>query len=225
MRKMFSSSCILLVFLGSVSIAVVRRVPGEYPSIQRAINDCNDDDTVIVNPGIYYETINFSGKNIVLTSTDPNDPKVVGYTIINADGDGTVVTFENRETSKAVLTGFTITGGFGTLAEWSDEYYKQFYGAGIYCEGASPTITRNVITNNHGPFSDQQVGDRWVSTYSDGGGIYCSGGATVTHNVIYNNSAFAGGGVYAGSGNVADNIAQQGRPMRGSIGEQHDCEQ
>lgn len=207
MRRMLFLSLILLVSLGSVSIAVVRRVPGEYPSIQRAINDCNDGDTVIVNPGIYYETINFSGKNIVLTSTDPNDPKVVGYTIINADGDGTVVTFENRETSNAVLTGFTITGGFGTLSEWSDEYYKQFYGAGIYCAGgASPTITRNVITNNHGPFSDQQVGDRWVSTYSDGGGIYCSGGATITHNVIYNNSAFSGGGIAANYSSVANNI-------------------
>ncbi len=206
MRRVLYSGFILLVFLGSVSTAAVRHVPNEYPSIQRAINDCNDGDTVIVSPGIYYETINFSGKNIVLTSTDPNDPKVVGYTIINADADGTVVTFENRETRRAVLTGFTITGGFGTLTEWSGEYDKYFEGAGIYCRNASPTITKNVITNNHGPFSDQQVGDRYVYTYSDGGGIYCTGGARIAHNVIYNNSAFAGGGIYAGASDVADNI-------------------
>ena len=79
----------------------------------------NDGDTVLVSPGVYYETINFSGKNITVTSTDPNDRGIVGYTIINADGDGTVVTFENGETNKAVLTGFTITGGVGTLDQGS----------------------------------------------------------------------------------------------------------
>ncbi len=206
MNKVLFSSLILCAVLGSVSVGVVRRVPSEYPSIQRAIDDCNDGDTVIVSPGVYYETINFGGRNIVVTGTDPNDPKIVGYTIINADGDGTVVTFENRETEEAVLTGFTITGGLGTLAQWSSEDYKYFQGAGIYCNGAWPTITRNVITNNHGPYSEQLVNDRWTYVYSEGGGICCSGGAIVTHNLIYNNSAYAGGGIYAGRSTVANNV-------------------
>ena len=102
------------VFAVSVS-ATTRQVPSEYPSIQMAIQDCSDGDTVLVSPGVYYETINFGGRDIVVTGTDPNDPKIVGYTIIDADGDGSTVTFENGETSAAVLTGFTITGGFGTL--------------------------------------------------------------------------------------------------------------
>ena len=161
MRKVRFLSLVVAVLLGATSHAAIRLVPAEYPSIQQAISDCNDGDTVIVSPGVYYETINFSGKDIVLTSRDPNDPKIVGYTIINADEDGTVVTFENGESSKAVLTGFTITGGVGTLAEWSSEYDKYFYGAGIYCAWGSPTITRNVIRNNHGPYVDEQRGNQW----------------------------------------------------------------
>jgi hypothetical protein len=47
----------------------------------------------------------------VVTGTDPNDPKIVGYAIISADDDGSAVTFENGETPAAVLTGFTITAG------------------------------------------------------------------------------------------------------------------
>ena len=39
-----------------------------------------------------------------MPSTDPNDPKIVGYTIIDAEEDGSVVTFENGETAAAVLT-------------------------------------------------------------------------------------------------------------------------
>ena len=145
---------------------------GCRPSIRRSSRPswtANDGDTVLVSPGVYYETINFSGKNITVTSTDPNDRGIVGYTILNADGDGTVVTFENRETNKAVLTGFTITGGVGTLMyEWDDGYYKQkqFCGGGIYCRNASPTITRCVITRNHGPYSQTDDGATYESIYS-----------------------------------------------------------
>ncbi len=207
MKKVLFLSLVLLVLSASVSQATVRQVPKEYPSIQQAIIDCNDGDTVVVSPGVYYETINFSGKDIVVTSTDPNDPKIVGYTIINADEDGTVVTFENGESSKAVLTGFTITGGVGTLAEYSDEYYKYFYGAGIYCRWGSPTITRNVIRNNHAPYVNEQRGNSWYYEVSYGGAIYCqSGDITITHNVIRDNSAYEGGGIYVNGGTVANNI-------------------
>ncbi len=207
MRKVRFLSLVVAVLLGATSHAAIRLVPAEYPSIQQAISDCNDGDTVIVSPGVYYETINFSGKDIVLTSTDPNNPKIVGYTIINADEDGTVVTFENGESSKAVLTGFTITGGVGTLAEWSGEYDKYFYGAGIYCAWGSPTITRNVIRNNHGPYVDEQRGNQWYYETTRGGAIACeSSNPTITHNVIYNNSAYYGGGIYVGRGTVANNI-------------------
>jgi beta propeller repeat protein len=206
MKKLLFRSIVLVVFLTSLSAGTVRRVPDEYSSIQQAIDACDDGDTVIVNPGVYYETINFGGRDIVVTSKDPNDPKVVGYTIINADGDGTVVTFENGESSRAVLTGFTITGGVGTVEQGSGEDYKWMYGGGIMCRWGSPVITRNVIMNNHVPYVNQQMGNRWVYTWSYGGGIYCSNGAVVTHNIVYNNSAYEGGGICAGSATVANNI-------------------
>ena len=211
MKKAFLFGLLLSALAAPVWAATVRRVPAEYPSIQQAIMDANDGDTVIVSPGVYYETINFSGKNITVTSTDPNDRGIVGYTILNADGDGSVVTFENRETNKAVLTGFTITGGVGTLMyEWDDGYYKQkqFGGGGIYCTyNASPTITRCVITRNHGPYSQTDDGATYEIIDSDGGGIYCGGGAIITHNTIYNNSAYYGGGIYAsGSATIANNV-------------------
>ena len=44
-------------------------VPGQYNSIQSAINASNDQDTILVSPGFYQENIDFSGKDIVVTST------------------------------------------------------------------------------------------------------------------------------------------------------------
>jgi len=207
MKRLLFSGLILFVLSGSLSQAIVRHVPGDYPSIQQGISACVDGDTLIVAPGVYYETINFSGRNILVRSTDPNDPKIVGYTIINADEDGTAVTFENGETPDAVLTGFTITGGVGTLVyDWDTQ--KEFHGGGIYCSyNALPTITRNVITRNHCPYSIVEREGRTVYSYSYGGGISCRGPQPViTHNVIYNNSAYSGGGLYVNQGTVAGNV-------------------
>jgi beta propeller repeat protein len=175
-----------------------------------AIQDCNDGDTVLVAPGVYYETINFGGRDIVVTGTDPNDLKIVGYTIINADGDGSAVTFENGETSAAVLTGFTITGGFGTLNNSIEGQGmgNVFWGGGIYCINASPTITRNIITRNYGPTNADVLGGG-QGEVSYGGGIAaieCS--PTITHNIIRNNTGMIGGGVilYVGDSLISNNI-------------------
>jgi parallel beta-helix repeat protein len=79
---------------------------------------------------VYQQKINFKGKNLILRSTDPNDPTIVSETILIAYGD--VVTFSNGEDANCVLAGFTIAD--------SDN--------GIYCSAASPTITNcNIIDN------------------------------------------------------------------------------
>ncbi len=194
---------LVLIVLASFSLqAAVLRVPSEYASIQEAIDSSAHGDTVIVSPGLYYERINFNGKNITVTSTDPNNSAVVGYTILNAEGEGPVVTFENGESFEATLTGFTLTGGLGHEESYiSPSYeYHQYYGAGIYCRYGSPTITHNVIVNNVSPYVIEEtiIGGMYYSyyEYSYGGGIYYSGSGKISHNIIYNNSASAGAGIY-----------------------------
>ena len=73
-------------------------VPYVYPTIQEAIDAAGDGDTVIVDVGTYVENINFGGKNITLTSTNPDDWSVVETTIINGGGLSSVVTFEGSDT-------------------------------------------------------------------------------------------------------------------------------
>ncbi|MHC4557075.1 MAG: hypothetical protein ACYS80_07190 [Planctomycetota bacterium] len=137
MKKAILLSFALLSVATTLAPAETLLVPGGYPTIQQAIQASNNGDTVIVNPGTYLEHINFRGKNIVVTSTDPDDPEVVAATIIDGGGQGSVVKFENGETSEAVLTGFTITGGYGTAVAEIANYV--FWGGGIFCNGSSPT--------------------------------------------------------------------------------------
>jgi parallel beta-helix repeat protein len=118
-----------------VRLIVENLTTGEkYDYIQSAINDAGFSDEIVVGPGVYQENISFKGKNLTLRSTDPNNPAIVAATIITGNGNENLVTFSSRENANCVLAGFTITDANN----------------GIYCSGASPTITNCSIAGNAG---------------------------------------------------------------------------
>ena len=204
MRNSVLLSLVLLSIATAHSQAETRSVPGEYATIQQAIQESNNGDVVVVEPGTYFENIDFLGKNITVTSTDPDDPDIVAGTVINGNNQGSVVTFENGETSEAVLTGFTITGGYGTTISEVGSYI--FWGGGIFCFGSSPTIKNNIITDNIGPI--EIVGDNqalWKLCYGAGIGSFQSS-ATIANNIIKNNSGYAGAIFMAGDDKVCNNL-------------------
>jgi len=108
------------------------RTSVRYASIQDAIDDAAGGDEIVVGPGIYQhiENIYFKGKNLVLRSTQPDNPAVVSATIINGGDKEPAVTFSGGENADCVLDGFNIIGGT----------------YGIYCSTASPTIANCTIT-------------------------------------------------------------------------------
>ena len=77
---------LLVGTIASQAEAVVRNVPGDFPTIQGALNASANGDTVLVAPGNYPENLNFNGRSIELRST--NGPAV---TSIHPNG-GTAVT-------------------------------------------------------------------------------------------------------------------------------------
>jgi len=195
----------ILFFCAATGLqAQVRTVPSpECPSIQSAIANSINGDTVVVNPGTYFENINFLGKAITVRSTNPDDPNVVAATIINGStpadiNNASVVMFNHGEGNNSVLTGFTITGGSGTWVAIAWRYYTVYWnrcGGAIVCYNLSqPTITKNRITGN---------------LAGEGGGIYVYGNPVnpvspsnppihlqpmITNNTIENNSAIVNHG-------------------------------
>ncbi len=141
-------------------------VPDKYPTIQEAIDAADDGDEIVVDVGIYRESIDFKGKDIILRSTDPDDPSVVDQTIIDGGGGGTVVSFRSGESEEAVLNGFTVTRGSGIVVSG----------------GSTPVIKNNVIEDND-------------AEYGAGLAIFDSS-PQVLDNLIISNSGFLGGGIF-----------------------------
>ena len=79
--------------------------PADFSNIQAAIDDANDGDIIIVNPGTYIENINFNGKNITLRSTEPTNLEIVRNTTIEGK-----VYFHGTEGPTCLLSGFNIDG-------------------------------------------------------------------------------------------------------------------
>ena len=153
-------------------------VPGEYSSIQSAINATDDGDVVLVADGTYTGSgnrdISFKGKAITVMSE--NGPE---STIVDCEG-GEWSThrgflFTSEEDSLSILDGFTIKNG-----------YAVDYGGGIYCLSSSPTIMNCIITENYadfrggglfGIYSSFDLYNCTISKnlagFSRGGGIYC----------------------------------------------------
>ena len=154
--------CFLFHFAPSFSVVIT--VPGDYSTIQSAIDSATDGDEIMVSPGTYVENINFKGKNIILRSTDPTSPTIVATTVIDGNSSGSVVTFLGTELTTCVLSGFTITNGNTSSS-----------GGGIY--GGSlenptyATIKNNIIIYN--------------SAHNGGGLAWCNG--TILNNIISNN--------------------------------------
>ncbi len=166
-------------------ITVKQDGTGDYTTIQEAIDASIDGDTVLVWPGIYYENINYNGKNIIVGSLNltTSDPVYISQTIIDGNQNGSCVLINSGETN-AVFYGFTLQNGSGTY-----EYIPKCYGGGgVYVKNSISNIINCIVKNN--------------KVTGGGAGINCTNsqiflsGTTIKNNHAY----FPGGGVLIVSG-------------------------
>ncbi len=167
--------CLLLlaVFAANIHAQSVRQVPQGYPSIQSAIDASRDGDTVLVEPGLYRERLQFRGIAVQVRSL-----RGAAATIVDGGNAGEVIRFVHGEGGGSVLEGFTLQNGS-----------HDSHAGGIHIENASPSVRNNRVIDNHGG--------------RDGHGISVvnSSHALISGNVIaYNRSASSAHGSGGGGG-------------------------
>ncbi|WP_026210154.1 S8 family serine peptidase [Flexithrix dorotheae] len=147
-------------FTLTVRVIDIIKIPTDFPSIQQGIDAADEGDLIVVDPGHYYETINFKGKNISVVSRfyDNEDESYIKETVIdgsktvdlfpNDSINGSVVFIGNGEDHTAKLIGFTLTGGGGSNVQLPGMFTPNYLGGAILCYNSSPELKHLRVINN-----------------------------------------------------------------------------
>lgn len=192
------------LLLAPMAAADTIGVPGDFPTIQAAIEAALDGDEIVVAPGVYNEAIDLLGKAIVLRSE-------AGPDLTTIDGAGlqvSVVRCVSGEGSNTLIRGFTIANGrFGTLISVSNNWWV---GGGLYVNQSSPTIEDCVFIGNRAGF---------------GGGAYFRDSASIVRDCVFhgNTANTDGGGAqfFGGAVSVEDCVFSLNNAAQGHGGGSH----
>ena len=109
----------------------VRRVPKEYPTIQKGVDAARPGDVVLVSPGIYKESVKITKPDITLRGTDRNKVIIDGefkraMGVLVQDADNVVV--ENMTARYTTLNNFYWTDVDGFAGRYLTSYNSGDYG-------------------------------------------------------------------------------------------------
>ncbi len=182
-----------------------------FDSIQNAIDAASAEESskILVEPGVYFETIDTSGKPVILTGTDPMDSDTVISTVLDAwraggENSGPAVRIADGEDNRTQVRGFTIryaTGGSGIEIQNSApiiEYNRILgnssgEGGGIYARRIQGSSQDKLLIQQN------QISGNFAA--GRGGGVHLyliDSEALLSNNVIYANTAEdEGGGIFS----------------------------
>jgi len=111
MRR-FSFILLFYILIVKISLCTIINVPGDSVTIQGGIYGANTGDTVLVDTGLYHESIDLD-KNIVLASKYllTGDTSYISKTVIIGTNGNYVIKISNSSTDSLFVVGFTIRGG------------------------------------------------------------------------------------------------------------------
>ena len=153
-----------LIFAFTISLAcsvsaTIINIPDDYATIQAGIDASTDGDTVLVQPGTYYENVNIFWSDIVLGSLylTTGDTSYISSTIIDGNYESYVL---NTAVVECLIQGFTFQRGQFTneggvilggtiefshnIVRWNSEFIEGYLWSGICCFGGTIVIENNL---------------------------------------------------------------------------------
>ncbi len=199
---------VLLVLAGLLTVSIAGaatfHVPGDFATIQAAIDAASSGDEIRIGPGTYDENLVVAlGKSLDLIGTAGADA-----TVVDGGRRGSVLRF-----SGGVVEGLTLRSG------------QAYEGGGLYLRGDAPITVRNcVIRDNWGHDPEAPIMEN-----GRGGGFFLgpgTGTVTIENNSILDNGAgamdYPGGGIQdngrIGDVVIRDNLIRGNGPIAVLLG-------
>jgi hypothetical protein len=186
-RRLLRITCVVAgllagPFIATAGAATVVTVPGNYSTIQSAINGVPDGTTINVQAGTYPEALSVSNTGRSLTVN------AVGAVIVDAANTGTAAVTVINATGNVAFQGLTFRHGFSAN-----------YGGGFYVQNSSPSFVNCVFELNS-------------AVTGGGGALLTSNATFTGCTIQNNSATHWGGGVfiYLGSSPVFTNCTITG---------------
>ena len=184
-----SPTPVILVILLGLSLSSPEKlqaadllVPSQFSTIQAAIEAAQTSDQILVEPGVYFENLNFLGLNITVRGIEGPELTVIdGSAMTRGPDEGSTVVFSSGESPLALLEGFAIVGGSGKVITDATGTFSR--GGGILISGSSPSVVNCLVEDNQAQM---------------GAGIHASESPAFSLNEVTfrNNSGLEGAGAY-----------------------------
>lgn len=169
MRNLVSRCLLGSLALTSSPQSATIQVPGDYSTIQGAIDASADGDLIEVAAGSYMERIDYSGKAVTVNGAGATSTWIFG--VEDSHVYGGIMLFQSGEVHSSVLRGFTLNSGYS------------HYGGALAIIDSSPTIDECAFTGNRASLG--------------GGALYVEGGAPkFTDSTFSLNSSAHGGAIH-----------------------------
>ena len=215
MKSIIVSAVVIILLVPALLHAETIHVPGDYPTIQEAVDAAANGYTILVDDGTWDGA---SVPGIAITIRSENGP---GQCIVSHEGYG----FDIGYSSSVTVDGFTITGdGIGIYVRGSAEVNNCLitynWRGGIQSHYSGTTIRNCEISYNAndnefgggglhawGDFSVDNCLFHHNAAWSDNPGVHGQGGAiwctfsspTITNCTFHSNYAASAGGAFATS--------------------------
>ena len=173
-----------------------------FSSIKRAVTFAAPGDTLVVEPGVYHESI-ILDKNINIRSVDPNDPYYIGGTIIQSDMNKPALTLEGYAWG-CEIAGLTLrAGSVGVKGTATNSTFRNCrimdnltHGIELF-QASKPHLLGCLITGNG------QAGIQMHDTRSGRWILFCE--PTIENCFIVDNKE---GGIVGGEPLIVDSVIQ-----------------
>jgi parallel beta-helix repeat protein len=218
-HKTSTISFVFLLILASIAALCIKQVsaktitvPGQYPTIQEAINHAKSGDTILVGNGTYFEnvavnkTVTLIGESTANTTIDcgnhyntitvtANNVVIEGFTVTHSSGayPNSGIFLDNVKNARVFDNSVTLNNGYGVFVMW----------------GTNDNVSYNVVMNNavagirvDGNASRAVVANNTVKyNQQDGVFLYYAYNVRVENNTVTDN-VLSGITVQGGSLNV-----------------------